>query len=51
MEDFVINKYQMGKVREANGVAGGAAIRVVARRSIDVVLINVAKLLIHGVAI
>jgi len=36
-----------------HGVAGGrgTTIRVVARRSIDVVLINVTEFLIHGIAI
>lgn len=40
----------MGQVHGTTG-GGGAAIGVVARRSIDVILINVTKLLVHSIAI
>lgn len=46
--------YRMsGAVREAHGAAGGggAAVGVITRRRVDIVLINVAKLLIHGITI
>jgi hypothetical protein len=44
--------YLMGMVRQSNSVtSGGAAIRVVTRGGINVVLVNIAKFLIHGITI
>lgn len=43
----------MGAVRETNGLShgGGGPVGGVARGSIDIILIDVAKLLVHGVGV